>query len=352
MAKNDFLAFATAATALVEDQASWETEPVVSDGFQDGIADAAKCNKAWRQAGFPGASVSEWVNQQLLTVPIPDDGDVQNWVDNFDAALRKVIGSIAKPKLTSALTVYVSPSGNDAHDGLTPATAFATIQRGVDYILYNFDSNGFACTVSVAAGTYAAGATVEAPLTGHGSLTITTTGGLVTINALGIGFFAIGGGVLNLQGNFLVNVAFETGAPNAVLCAEVAGRINIWGAPGQYFQFGTSQQHIYPAAGGYIGSSGGYIIAASANVHWYASQGATMLISPATITVAPGLTFGTFAIATEVAVIDCGGLTFTNSAVGTRYGVSGNSIINTGAGGESYLPGSTPGSKATGGQYY
>ena len=59
-----------------------------------------------------------------------------------------------RPKLTYAINYYVSPTGNDANDGLATATAKLTIQGAYNAIL-NWDLNGFPATINVANGTYA-----------------------------------------------------------------------------------------------------------------------------------------------------------------------------------------------------
>src|SRR4051812_39647400 len=150
VAKNDFLAFSTAGTANTENQATWEVDPVVSNGFTSGIAPSAKFNKAWRQAGFPGVGLSEWVNQQLLTVPIRDNGNVQEYVNNLDAALRKLVtlqsGRFRPP---GNITVYVNTGiGNDNNDGLSAGSAFKTIQRGVNFVTGSIDIGQYTAYLS------------------------------------------------------------------------------------------------------------------------------------------------------------------------------------------------------------
>jgi hypothetical protein len=59
-----------------------------------------------------------------------------------------------KNRLPAPLNLYVATTGNDANDGLTVSTAFRTLQKAWNTILYNYDMNGFLVTVNVADGTY------------------------------------------------------------------------------------------------------------------------------------------------------------------------------------------------------
>jgi hypothetical protein len=89
-AQNDFLPFATGAGANVQDQPSWAGNPARANGFVGGLAKSIEANKAIRQPSFISAGIAEWVNEALVSVPILDDGNLAEWIANFDAALRRV----------------------------------------------------------------------------------------------------------------------------------------------------------------------------------------------------------------------------------------------------------------------
>lgn len=56
--------------------------------------------------------------------------------------------------LTGNTNFYVSSTGSNSNDGLTPATAQATLQHMVNTIASKYDGGGFNITINVAAGTY------------------------------------------------------------------------------------------------------------------------------------------------------------------------------------------------------
>lgn len=86
------------------------------------------------------------------------DWAVEDGVMNDD--LNRIEGNIeylfdnAASQAAEALTYYVAPSptGNDANDGLTAETPFATIQRALDAIPKNL--NGFEARIVLAHGSY------------------------------------------------------------------------------------------------------------------------------------------------------------------------------------------------------
>lgn len=63
-----------------------------------------------------------------------------------------------------------------------------------------------------------------------------------------------------------------------------------------------------------------------------------------TVTLSGTPAFATrFAQFTYGGIYICGGMTFTGAATGTRYYAAGHSLIETGGGGASYLPGNAAG---------
>ena len=92
--------------------------------------------------------------------------------------------------------------------------------------------------------------------------------------------------------------------------------------------------------------------AGGAAFHWFASFGGRILvISGPTVTLsgAPAFTIA-FSYAEGLGAIRATGMTFSGSATGKRYELSGGSLVQT-FGGASYLPGDVAGTTATGGQF-
>lgn len=346
MAKNDFLAFATGGTANVTPQAAWEQDPTVANGFFGGIAPSAKFNKAWRQAGFPGASCSEWVNQQLLTVPIPDDGNVQNWVDNFDAALAHRISSMTRLRITSPLDLYVDVNGNDNNNGLTPQTAWATLQHAWNFIMQALDVGGNQITVHIANGTYDGFIANGFPVGSQGGVLFIGNNSQpdnVLINATnGICIWAEGGQIqvsgMKLQATGAPGLGINQGIG---LQAAAGGYINF-----SYIDFGTCQTgHMSVMGTGNISAIGPYSISGGGGFHCAATYGGSdVTLSGAIVTVNNNPNFSQAFIAANFgATMSCYYMTFSGTATGHTAMATNLAIIYiAGANPNSYFPGNLP----------
>jgi hypothetical protein len=260
-----------------------------------------------------------------------------------------------REQLTANRTYYVASSGSsDSNNGLSVGSPFATIQKAVDVICNTLDCGGYNVTVQIADGTY--GPFIVKPVIGSGEFTIQGNSGATqnvvvssssaqhaivggfsqntlyygmpvawtikyvkVIATGGIGVLAIGNSILTL-----VSVNFGTclyGHIYATLCAAIRVKLG-----------------NYTISGG----AGGHIIAADTSVISF--EGGTTV----TLTGTPAFTY--FADASRLGAITTPGVTFSGAATGTRYIVSLNAIVQTGAGANHY-PGSVAGSTSTGGQY-
>lgn len=101
----DFLPFATGAGANVLDQTDYAAAAWVQAGFSAGLANSSYLNKVWRQSSFVAAAIATWMSEQL-NISILDDGNLANFVANFEAAV--VIGAGIKPAaLVTQSVAYV-----------------------------------------------------------------------------------------------------------------------------------------------------------------------------------------------------------------------------------------------------
>ena len=92
MAVNEFLPFATMATANVVAQADYVIDPTTGNGFIAGVALSAKLNKVWRQAAFVGAGFAQFVMEQG-NVDVLDDGDLAKFVQQIrDSFTSTMVG--------------------------------------------------------------------------------------------------------------------------------------------------------------------------------------------------------------------------------------------------------------------
>jgi hypothetical protein len=336
---------------------------VLSTGFVSGEAISLDFNKAFRQPSFVGAALSQWINQELVNTPILDDGNLQEYINNFDAALLKRILSQVRIKATGAVTVYVSAnSGNDANSGLSTSAPFRNIQTGINYMLNNIDLGPNQATVMIEAGTYNEQILVgSSPLgtLGLGQFQLGTYNGQVVINGNGYVFALSGGAQMSLNGSFLLSCSQTANQPNACLVPIAGSRLSY---AGNGLVFGNSPgcSHIAPATGGEFSNTpnSSYTIAGGATWHWNANANGRIVMqawgaSSLAVTLQNTPNFsGGFVNATAGANVVCTSITFPGTgATGTRFNCTTNAVINTNGAGLSYFPGNVGNTPNTGGQY-
>lgn len=256
-------------------------------------------------------------------------------------------------RLLADLTVYVGPAGSDSNFGLSSGTAFLTMQAAWNFCQSTFDLNGFLLKIQVLDGTYTDGLVASGPMVGQGVEAVTvqilgndTTPSNCVINvATGRCFYVSDGAKVAISGFKLSN------ASGSFLEAGQGGFISA-GA----MNYGTGSvagTHIVATNGGVIYLSVAYTISGSTYSHLTTRNMANIATAASfliTLTGTPAFS-SVFAFAEVNSTLQIPGLTFSGAATGVRYSVISNSTINTGGGGAAYLPGSSSGSSATGGQY-
>ncbi len=272
--------------------------------------------------------------------------------------IDRTTGAVAMPLtprrelLTADRTYYVRPDGSNSNTGLadTSGGAFLTIQNAVDVVSGTLDLGGHTVTVQVADGTYT---------------------GAVTLKEA-VGYSAPG--CLVIQGNnstpanvvvSTTGTAIAANAINAVwdirdLKVQTATSGHCLSAQGAILRFGNlnfgacAESHLFTRAQAQILAIGNYAVSGNANAH-IGNQGLSFInVAGRTVTFSNSPVFGgLFAHTAHAGVTWVFSMTFTNgnTVTGTRYLAEANGVIFTNGGGASYLPGSTGGSAATGGQY-
>ena len=86
MGSSDFVAFAGAPSANVQDLAEYLADAQTSTGQISGIASSARNNRALRQGTFPAAAISQYM-ADVLNSSVADDGVVGNYLVQFWSAL-------------------------------------------------------------------------------------------------------------------------------------------------------------------------------------------------------------------------------------------------------------------------
>lgn len=252
--------------------------------------------------------------------------------------------------LTANRTYYVRTDGSDSNTGLTNSSggAFLTIQKALD-VTETIDLNGYTVTVQIGDGTYTAPITVP-KLTGQGEVnnliiqgnTTTPANVLISVSSGNAAVQVGPGAMVELKG---MKLASSTAA--GIRCFSGG---QAWLSSVHYGACSTEQ--IMVEGGAYVWVENAYTIAGGAANHMRVYTNATMAVAGITVTVTGTPAFSwAFAVVEAGAAVECGGLTFSGSATGTRYSVTSNGSCNTAGGGASYFPGDVAGSTATGGQY-
>lgn len=246
--------------------------------------------------------------------------------------------------ITADRTYFVATTGSDSNDGLSAGSPFLTIQKAVDVAASLLGP--YTVTISVANGAY--NAAVILPKHGVARINIignTATPSSVTINTTTCFFHQAGSSIYSIQG-------FQLTGSSYALRAGRGSNLEF-----NNIDFAACGDHIF-SEGGLIsceGSPKAYTISGNATRHLIASGQGRVGVQGSTVTIGSARAFTFFAQASLLGLLTANSMTFTGAGVagttGTRYDVSGNSVINTGGGGGSYFPGNVAGSSATGGQY-
>lgn len=261
-----------------------------------------------------------------------------------------VTGAI-REKLTANRTYYVRTDGSDSNTGLvdSAAGAFLTIQKAIDTAA-SLDTSIYSITIDVGDGTYVATTTTLKNILGSGSVTIQGNSATPANVIIDGGFIKSTPGTSYTLRDF--RIIKSASAATVAISASNYAFISIVNL---IFGSGFLTAHMLCELHANIQLSGDYEIESGAQTHILARWlGTVRSAFSGTITVTGTPTFTVaFASADINAFIQIASnlITISGGATGKRYAVSGNAYINTNGGGEAYLPGSTLGSKSTGGQY-
>ena len=297
---------------------------------------------------------ADWANavQEELANVIESAGITLSKTDRTQ--LLQAIARLTRLRLTAPITFYVSPAGNDANDGLTQGTAWASITHAYNYIRDRIDLNGFQATIQLADGIHAS-ASLGFPCIGPAPIIQGDVAdpSRVTVNGVGIPALTVGGGATVVCLDFTVTATGpegDYGAVGAGLAAGSGGTIIH-----RNMNFGAcTTAHMFASSGGGItvGQTGVlYNILGAAETHLYAAGG-FIGIADARISIAgtPNFPFG-FAYGSQGGLMHAWGATFTGGASGPRFQVTTNGIINTANAGANYFPGDAAGIQNTQGLY-
>lgn len=259
--------------------------------------------------------------------------------------------------LRSDQTFYVRSDGNDANDGLanTAGSAFQTLTGAYNAVRSRYTANGYRVTLQLGMpGTYAGLSHDSWP----GTVAIVGNPAAISSHVI-TGFpsapdscvIAQGGQTLAVRGVTLLGGNMANGRCAWAFGGSLTLQDIDWKAGAD-----TSFSPILAEAGGNVALLGAHQAYFASRCFFRVLGGASVYLgngSTATdLVVLSSASFWTaFAEVSEVSKVMNRGMSFFGPAVGVRYDVSLNSIINTAGAGANYFPGSVAGSVATGGQY-
>lgn len=301
------------------------------------------------QTGWSGRAEMGLAGDDDYRVKVSPDGSA--WHDAI--VIDRTSGRVRLPStpgreiLGADRTYHVDPAGgSDSNDGLSPDSAFQSIQRAIEAAL-NLDAAGHSVTIKLADGTYASGGWVNRPMFDGSQLNIignTEDPGSVVVAASGANAFLIdaAGAKVRLEG------------------IKISGDVGVWARYGGVVfltgknAFGACAfRHIGADNGAFVEMLGGEIaIEGAAPHHLYADAGGHIFYALGTTTIAgaPGFAFG-FAHAQSAGLVTSYGMTWSGAAMGPRYQAMLNGVINVNGAGGTYFPGNSAGVLASGGQY-
>lgn len=274
----------------------------------------------------------------------------------------KVFGQ-SRWKLTAGITLFVSPTGNDANDGLDIGSPVQTLFQ-VSVLMAQAQFDAYAASspqvaIQLADGTYTGGLHLPGTLVGGaGNAQVSIRGNASTpanviVQGDGAGappFAFFDYAVVELKNMKLQDTAAslltcETGA----ICRLEGGII--------FGQTGSGQAHMFVRDNGAIIADVGYTISAAAaannGYHIFAIDRANVKIQSATVTFSASVTFNTTILAQRCANVNAGAVTWTLGAftvTGKRFGADDLSMISVFGAGVNAVPGSIAGTTSNGGQ--
>lgn len=272
-----------------------------------------------------------------------------DWFDGvvIDAATGAVtLPNTAGRELLQADRYYhVDPSGSDSNDGLTSATAFASIQAAVD-ATKTLDANGYQVIIQVAPGSYDEAITVDQSVVGTDRLVIQgdeTTPANVALSTGGVRLFTVTSARVKISG-FRVTV----GGGNGTAVFAESGADVVLGTM-DYGPMAT--HHMEVITGARVLLDADYTISGGCLRHFRATTGGVIKSTNRTVTVTNGPSFSDFALVQSTGVLEFWQPAFVGSASGRRYRVETNGAVNTFGAGAALFPGDSAGTTNSGGQY-
>jgi hypothetical protein len=300
--------------------------------------------------GFAATVVRyEFMNalQEELVAVVLAAGLTLDKTDNTQ--LLEALRRLVRFKLYQDTTLYISPTGSDQNDGLTPTTALATGQAAWNKAI-TLDLNGFNLTLQFAHGTYTQPIACAGIVQGLGAANaIQLVGDMTSPNQVVFNMTdqtclsAVNGAIIEAHG-----ITFQASGTSGDLLT--AGTGIVAAGPGARITYGNcnfgacQMAHILGISGGSTTNDGlPYTITGSSPSHLFCDGGqCSILQASVSLTGNPNFS-GSFVYCSKLGSVYSHGVAFAGAATGARYFVDTNSCINTVGGGANYFPGSVAG---------
>lgn len=304
--------------------------------------DATDFNTAWKTLAKGDVGLGNVDNTSDANKPISTA--TQTALDG-----KADVADYPRTRVTSNFNVYVRPDGNDSNSGLTDnaAGAYLTLQGCLNDLFASYDFAGRTIFVNVRAGTYAGfNLNLGHDWVGAGAVILQADAGVTISSSATCMTFGndFRGGSITISGFTL------TASAGGLIFHSGQGLITI----GAGMTYGSATgDHI--SASGPVASitvSQPYNISGGGSSHFNAGvYGAIRCVGiAATLSGTPAFTFA-YARSDRHGILQVPGSTFLGTgATGPRYYAKDNGVIS-GPTSETFFPGSTAGTRDTGGVY-
>ena len=318
-------------------------------------------------AGNPNGNVAGWAGSSGSIPSVPslvwDTVDAVLWICTVSGTSSTAQWTTVAPSLiVGTVTYYVNPvTGSDSNNGLSSGTAWATLTHAYRWLQQNINANGQQVIIDCA---FPNNPTPYAPFVATGGITgIFSPGQLMivgdnTSQHCSISLTAGNGVCVNGNSGALFEI---TGFSLQSTGSDVVG---IAGSAGSQITYGDIAFGSFGAYG-VVGSGSGSIVSSVFNTTltaigtcismFNANELATMHLDVATVNNSLTVSGGYISIS-DGALVTVDSSTFGGSGVtGSRFNISMNGMMDTNGAqstpSTNYIPGTTDGTTATGGQF-
>lgn len=289
--------------------------------------------------------------------PMATKADVTS-VSNTVINQITILTQTFRQRLQSNVTIYVAPSGSDSNDG-SSAHPFLTLQKAWNFIVLNYDLNGYIVTIQVEDGTYSAGVVCTGAIVGNlnGVNGFLFKGNYVYPQNVVIStsnshcFFADSETSFSLGGFSMTATGTNADGTVSGICASNESRVLITAG---IILNGCSGSQIFASQGSTITATMVNIKSTgTSRALATASANSSILFSGVSSDISTNPTFtDAFIVAANVSFISAYNYTYSGACTGIRFSAGGNSIISSfGNSPSSYFPGNANGTLTSGAQF-